>query len=48
MKIGIVGSRLYENKRKIKETIVELKRMCGDELTIFSGACTDGADKYAK
>lgn len=48
MKIGIVGSRLYENKRKIKETIFELKRMFGDELTIFSGGCTDGADKYAK
>jgi len=48
MKIGIIGSRLYENKRKIKETIFELKRMFGDELTIFSGGCTDGADRYAK
>ena len=48
MKIGIVGSRLYENKRKIKETIFELKRMFGEELTIFSGGSGDGADKYAK
>ena len=37
MKIGIVGSRQYENKRKIKETIFQLKNKFGDDLVIFSG-----------
>ena len=48
MKIGIVGSRKYENKRKIKETIFNLKQKFGNNLVIFSGGCPDGADKYAK
>jgi hypothetical protein len=48
MKVGIIGSRKYENKRKIKETIFNLKKKFGDDLVIFSGGCTDGADKYAK
>jgi len=48
MKIGIIGSRLYENKRKIKETIFGLKSMFGNNLIIFSGGCSDGADKYVK
>jgi len=48
MKIGIVGSRQYENKRKIKEFIYELKEKFGDELEIVSGGCRNGADKYAK
>ena len=48
MKIGIVGSRKYENKRKIKETIFNLKKRFGENLVIFSGGCLDGADKYAK
>ena len=48
MKIGIIGSRKYENKRKIKETIFNLKQKFGDTLVIFSGGCPDGADKYAK
>lgn len=48
MRVGIVGSRRYENKRKIKEMIFMLKRRFGDDLTIVSGGCQDGADKYAK
>jgi hypothetical protein len=48
MKIGIIGSRLYENKRKIKKTIFELKRKFGEDLTIFSGGDTEGAGKYVK
>ena len=37
MKIGIVGSREYENKLKIKEFIYQLKEKFGDELVIVSG-----------
>ncbi|MDB4543211.1 DUF2493 domain-containing protein [bacterium] len=48
MRVGIVGSRRYENKRKIKEMIFKLKRKFGDDLTIVSGGAGDGADKYAR
>ena len=47
MKVGIVGSRNYESKRKIKELIYKLKNT-SDTLLIASGGCKDGADKYAK
>ena len=48
MKIGIVGSRDYENKLKIKEFIYQLKEKFGDELVIVSGGQDKGADGYAK
>ena len=48
MRVGIVGSRQYENKRKIKQMVYNLKRKFGNDLTIVSGGCQDGADKYAK
>ena len=48
MRIGIVGSRTYENKRKIKETIFKLKNKFPQELVIVSGGAKDGADKYVK
>ena len=48
MKIGIVGSRRYENKNKIKDLIFKLKQKYGTDTTIVSGGCKDGADKYAK
>lgn len=48
MKVAIIGSRKYENVRKIKDLLTDLKRKFGDELVIISGGCKDGADKYAK
>ena len=48
MKVAIVGSRRYENKRKIKEFIFKLKKEHGEDTTIVSGGCKTGADKYAK
>ena len=48
MKVGIVGSRRYENKRKIKEFIFKLKEEYGTDTIIVSGGCKQGADKYAK
>ena len=48
MKIGIVGSRKYENKRNIKDFIFRIKEKYGEEVTIVSGGCKQGADKYAK
>jgi predicted Rossmann-fold nucleotide-binding protein len=48
MRIAIVGSRTYENKRKIKEMIYKLKQTFGEVLEIVSGGSQNGADKYAK
>ena len=48
MRIGIIGSRTYESKRKIRDMIFKLREKFGSDLTIVSGGCKDGADKYAK
>ncbi len=48
MNIAIVGSRRWTDKIKIKDFIFELKNRYGDGVTIVSGGCKDGADKYAK
>ena len=48
MKIAIIGSRGYTNKRKIKEFIFQLKNKFEEDLIIVSGGAKDGADKYAK
>ena len=48
MKVAIVGSRRYENKKKIKEFIFKLREAWGTGTIIVSGGCKQGADKYAK
>ena len=48
MKVAIVGSRRYENKKKIKDFVFKLKQQYGDNTIIVSGGCKQGADKYAK
>ena len=48
MNVGIIGSRKYENKKKIKDFIFKLKTEYGDDVTIISGGCYNGADSYAK
>ena len=48
MKVGIVGSRRYENKKKIKDFIFKLKQEYGEDTKIISGGAKEGADKYAK
>jgi len=48
MKIGIVGSREYSNRRKIKEFIFALKQKFDENIEIVSGGQKDGADGYAK
>ena len=48
MKIAVVGSRRYENKKKIKDFIFKIKKEFGENTTIVSGGCKQGADKYAK
>ena len=48
MKIAIVGSRRYENKKKIKDFVFKLKQQYGDKTIIVSGGAKQGADRYAK
>tara|TARA_R110000824_G_scaffold389607_1_gene585783 strand:- start:7209 stop:7610 length:402 start_codon:yes stop_codon:yes gene_type:complete len=48
MKVAIIGSRMYENIRKIKDTLFQLKQKFGDDLIIVSGGAKDGADKIAR
>jgi len=48
MKIGIVGSRKYQNASNIRKFVYELKNKFGDDLTIVSGEQSAGADGYAK
>jgi secreted Zn-dependent insulinase-like peptidase len=46
LKIGITGSSVYEDKRKIKEFIFKLKNH--DNIEIVTRGNKDGADKYIK
>jgi len=48
IKIGIVGSREYSNKRKVQKALFELRGRFGKDLEIISGGCPHGADKYAR
>ena len=48
IKIGIVGSRSYTDKKKVKDLIFEIKQKYGDEVEIVSGGQKLGADGYAK
>jgi predicted Rossmann fold nucleotide-binding protein DprA/Smf involved in DNA uptake len=48
IKIGIVGSRGYTDKKKIKDLIFNIKEKYGDEVEIVSGGQPKGADGLAK
>ena len=48
MKVAIIGSRRYENKKKIKDFVFKLKNEYGDKTIVVSGGCKQGADRYAK
>ena len=48
IKIGIVGSRGYTNKQKVKDLVFEIKEKYGDEVEIVSGGQKEGADGLAK
>ena len=47
IKVGIVGSRAYTNKKKIKDLIFDIKQK-HPEAEIVSGGQQDGADGFAK
>ena len=48
MRVAMIGSRRYENKKKIKDFVFKLKQQYGNDTIIVSGGCKQGADKYAK
>jgi len=48
MKVAIIGSREYENTRKIKDALFQLKQKFGDKLTVLSGGAQYGADKFVR
>ena len=48
MKVAIIGSRRYENKKKIKDFVFRIKEQYGSDTIIVSGGCKTGADRYAK
>lgn len=48
MKIGIVGSREYQSKSKVRSLIFKCKEEFGDDLIIVSGGQPAGADGFAK
>tara|TARA_B100000029_G_C17198090_1_gene823290 strand:+ start:232 stop:645 length:414 start_codon:yes stop_codon:yes gene_type:complete len=48
IKIGIVGSRNYTDKQKVKDLIFEIREKYGEDVEIVSGGQRDGADGYAK
>ena len=48
MRVALIGSRRYENKKKIKDFVFKLKQQYGDKTIVVSGGCKQGADKYAK
>ena len=41
IKIGIVGSRGYTNKNKVKDLIFKIKEKYGNEVEIVSGGQKD-------
>ena len=44
----MIGSREYENTRKIKDALFKLKQRFGNELIVISGGAQHGADKFAR
>ena len=48
IKIGIVGSRSYTDRRKVKDLIFNIKEKYGNEVEIVSGGQPKGADGLAK
>jgi predicted Rossmann fold nucleotide-binding protein DprA/Smf involved in DNA uptake len=48
MKVAIIGSRMYENTRKIKDTLFQLKQKFAGKLIVISGGAKNGADRFAR
>ena len=47
-RVGIIGSRSYTNRRKIKEFVFKLRERFEDKVEVVSGGQKLGADGFAK
>lgn len=48
IRVGITGSRTYENKNNIKLFIFKLKEQTADEVIVVGMGDKDGTDRYVK
>jgi len=48
MKIGLIGNTNWQNKRKIRDILFELKRRFGDDLIVVGGGGKEGANYMIK
>ena len=48
MHVGIIGSKNYENTRRIRDILSSLKQKFGNELVVSSGGTQAGAEKFIK
>lgn len=48
MKIGLIGNTNWQNKRKIRDILFELKRRFGDNLIVIGGGGKEGANYMIK
>ena len=48
MKLGIIGSNIYEDQAKIQKTIFNLKSKTTEDITIVGRGGKDGAEFYVK
>lgn len=48
MKVAMIGSKHYQNSRKIKETLTALRSKFLDDLLVISGGGRHGADAMIK
>jgi predicted Rossmann-fold nucleotide-binding protein len=48
MKIAIIGNTDWQNRRKVKETLQQLKRKFGKDLHVIGGGGTEGANHMVK
>ena len=44
MKIAVIGNTGWQNKRKIRDALFELRQRFGSEVTILGGGGTEGAN----
>jgi fructoselysine-6-P-deglycase FrlB-like protein len=48
MKIAIVGNTAWQNKRKVQETISQLKSKFGSDVTVIGAGGSEGANSMVK
>jgi hypothetical protein len=47
-KVAVIGNTAWQNRRKIQQTLQELKQRFGDELVIIGAGGTEGANSMVR